>query len=144
LSNVQFSLDPGAFAAVDTTYRVIPNVDLTYTIVGLLQSSGGFHSPTLWIRIQDITAGEPGPDVTNNFKTASGVVNKTLTIPTATGLLQGGRTYRLDLELATDTSSTNNTHVNASGAASITFTPEPMTLSLIGIGCLAALRRRRM
>ncbi len=144
LSNVQFSLDPGAFAAVDTTYRLIPHVDLTYTISGSLQTSGGFNSPTLWIRIQDITAGEPGTDVSNNFKTASGVINKTLTIPAADGLLQAGRTYRLDLELATDTNSVNNTHVNANGAASITFIPEPMMLSLMGLGCLGALRRRRM
>lgn len=140
LSNVQFSLDPGAFAAVDVTYRLIPHVDLTYTISGSLQTSGGFNSPTLWIRIQDITAGEPGTDVSNNFKTASGVINKTLTIPAADGLLQAGRTYRLDLELATDTNSVNNTHVTANGAASITFVPEPMMLSLLGLGYLVVVR----
>ena len=108
LSNLQFALSPGAFAEVATTYRVTPTVDLNFSVSGSLHWSGGFGSPTLFVQIQDITGGDPGPNITNQYSSQSGTSNATVGVVDSvsnplTGVLIAGNTYKLSFDLATDT-----------------------------------------
>jgi hypothetical protein len=150
LSDLQFALSPGAFAEAATTYRIIPSVDLDFTVTGSLHWSGGFGSPTLFVQIQDITGGEPGPNVTNQFSSKSGTSNATVSVVNSvsnplTGVLLAGDTYKLSFDLATDTNVPNNTSGNSTGGATITWTavPEPSTIILAALGGLALLACRR-
>jgi hypothetical protein len=144
IGNLQYSLSPGAFAELATTYRMIPNVDLNYTVTGSLNWSGARGTPTLFVQIQDISGGDPGPNITNQFFSKSGTSNTTLSVVNSvanplTGVLSAGHTYKLSFDIGADTPNTNSTVGIAAGGASITWTgvPEPATWSLLAIGAAA-------
>ncbi len=139
ISNFAFNLGDSAFADYAITTRFQAMVDLTYTLLGSLATSSSMHSPCLFMRIQDITAGEmPGTDIVSQYLSKSGVNSKTLTINTMTGSLLAGHVYKLDIEMSCDAILA----ATGTGNASISLVPEPATLSLLALSGLALARRR--
>ncbi len=88
-------------------------------------------------------------NIANHFYTKSGVLTSAaLSVTPAagrptTGTLTPGNIYQIDLELAADNNMYSPQTGLATGNVSITFVPEPATLSLLVLGVAAALKRRR-
>jgi hypothetical protein len=139
LSNLNYSLDPKAFAESSADFRITPLVDIGYTITGSLDPTGGFGTPTIFGHIADITLGEPGTNLFNQQVQKAGTANKSVTLTPNMGTLLSGHEYLISFDIGQDTAQVNNTQIDATGGESILFvaTPEPASIVLAGLGLVA-------
>jgi hypothetical protein len=138
LSNLNYSLDPKAFAESSADFRITPLVGIEYTLTGSLDPTGGLGTPTIFGHIADITLGEPGTNLFNQQVQKAGTANKSVTLTPNMGTLLSGHEYLISFDIGQDTAQVNNTQIDATGSESILFvaTPEPSSFILAAHGLI--------
>jgi hypothetical protein len=100
LSNLSYALDSKAFAETTADFRITPLVDITYSLTGSLNPTGGIGTPSIFGHISDITMGEPGTIVFNQQVQKAGTTNQSVALTPNMGTLLSGHEYLISFDVA--------------------------------------------